>query len=74
MAEVCVAPGTLGAATDQSSCKTNLTLAEPPPHLLPPKPLRPPTAAFAAITPSAPRSQMQPARRRAHKSSQTKRV
>lgn len=41
MAEVCVAPGTLGAATDQSSCKTNLTLAEPPPHLLPPEPLYP---------------------------------
>lgn len=36
MAEVCVAVGTLGAATDQSSCKTNLTLTNPLPHLLPP--------------------------------------
>lgn len=36
MTEVCVAVGTLGAATDQSSCKTNLTLTNPPPHLLPP--------------------------------------
>ena len=38
MTEVCVAVGTLGAATDQSSCKTNLTLNSPPPHLLPPSP------------------------------------
>lgn len=36
MTEVCVAVGTLGAATDQSSCKTNLTLTAPPATPSPP--------------------------------------
>ena len=33
---VCCSGQPLGTATHQSSCKTNLTLANPPPHLLPP--------------------------------------
>ena len=33
---VCCSGHPLGTATHQSSCKTNLTLANPPPHLLPP--------------------------------------
>lgn len=65
MTEVCVAVGTLGAATDQSSCKTNLTLTNPP---------APPATPSPPSKPSAPHSQVRPARHRTHKSSQTKHV
>ena len=49
---VCCSGQPLGTAAHQSSCKTNLTLANPPPHLLPPWLPSDPQPLSAARTPS----------------------